>query len=99
MSGCIFRNPVHARQRSQALWAYLDDLYIWIKPHLAMGATRTINVELQPSKMQIWTASYTSPVPPAFLSKAKRSLKCFGSPSTWPVTVKVAPWNWTGVPP
>ena len=63
------------------LWAYLDDLYIWIKPHLALGATRTINVEMQPSKMQIWTASYTSPVPPAFLSKAKRTLKCFGSPS------------------
>ena len=48
---------------------------------LASGATRTINVELQPSKMQIWTGSYTSPVPPAFLSKAKRTLKCFGSPS------------------
>ena len=67
--------------RGAKLWAYLDDLYIWTKTHLALGATRTINVELQPSKMQIWTASYTSPVPPAFLSKAKRTLKCFGSPS------------------
>ena len=58
------------------LWAYLDDMYIWIKPHLALGATRTINVELQPSKMQVWTASCASPVPPTFVNRAKTTLKC-----------------------
>ena len=81
------RNPPCARKRRQAFGVFLDEWYIWICPQhvpaidLASGATRTINFELQPSKIQIWTASYTSPVPPAFLSKAKRTLKCFGSPS------------------
>ena len=81
------RNPPYARKRRQAFGVFLDEWYIWICPQhvpaidLASGATRTINSELQPSKIQIWTASYTSPVPPAFLSKAKRTLKCFGSPS------------------
>ena len=53
------------------LWAYLDDWYIWIKPQyipaaieLVATATLTINLELQPSKIQIWTASCTSPIPP-----------------------------------
>ena len=68
------------------LWAYLDDWYIWIKPQhmpaaidLISGATRTINLELQPTKIQIWTASCNSPIPPAFLHKAQPSLKCLGA--------------------
>ena len=68
------------------LWAYLDDWCIWIKPQhisaavdLASSATRTINLELQPTKIQIWTASCTSPIPRAFLDKAKSTLKCLGA--------------------
>ena len=68
------------------LWAYLDDWYIWIKPQhiteaigLISTATRTINLELQPTKIQIWTASCNSPIPPAFQDKAKSTLKCLGA--------------------
>ena len=68
------------------LWAYLDDWYIWIKPQhipaaieLASSATRTINLELQPTKIQIWIASCESPFPPAFQDKAKSTLKCLGA--------------------
>ena len=68
------------------LWAYLDDWYIWIKLQhipdaieLVATATLTINLELQPSKIQIWTASCTSPIPPAYLDKAKPTLKCLGA--------------------
>ena len=64
------------------MWAYLDDSFIWIKPQyipaaieLVATATLTINLELQPSKIQIWTASCTSPIPPAYLDKAK----CLGA--------------------
>ena len=67
-------------------WAYLDDWYIWIKPQhipavidLASSATRSINLELQTTKIQIWTASSTNPIPPAFLVKAKPTLKCLGA--------------------
>ena len=69
-----------------SLWAYLDDWYIWIKPQyipaaieLVATATLTINLELQPSKIQIWTASCTSPIPPAYLDMAKPTLKCLGA--------------------
>ena len=68
------------------LWAYLDDWYISIKPRhiteaieLISTATRTINLELQPTKMQIWTATCNSPIPPAFQDKAKSTLKCLGA--------------------
>ena len=68
------------------LWAYLDDWYIWIKPRhiteaieLISTATRTINLELQPTKIQIWTATCNSPIPPAFQDKAKSTLKCLGA--------------------
>ena len=69
------------------LWAYLDDWYIWIKSqhipaaiNLAAKATLTINLELQPSKIQIWTATCTSPIPSAYMDKAKPTLKCLGAP-------------------
>ena len=68
------------------LWAYLDDWYIWIKPQhiteaieLISTATRTTNLELQPTKIHIWTASCNSPIPPAFQDKAKSTLKCLGA--------------------
>ena len=68
------------------LWAYLNDWYIWIKPqHIPAAikpitnATLTINLELQPTKIQIWTASCTSPIPPDYLDKAKSTLKCLGA--------------------
>ena len=68
------------------LWAYLDDWYIWIKPQhipaakeLVANATLTINLELQPTKIQIWTASFTSPIPLDYLDKAKPTLKCLGA--------------------
>ena len=42
------------------LWAYLDDWYIWIKPQdnqaaieLISSATRAVNLESQPSKIQV----------------------------------------------
>ena len=64
------------------LWAYLDDWYIWINPQCIparidlASATRTINLELQPSQIQIWTASCTGPIPSAYQDKAKSTLKC-----------------------
>ena len=68
------------------LWAYLDDWYIWIKPQhitkaieLISTATRKINLELQPTKIQIWTATCHSPIPPAFQDKIKSTLKCLGA--------------------
>ena len=68
------------------LCAYLDDWYIWIKPQhiteaieLISTATRTINLELQPTKIQIWTATCNSPIPPAFQDKAKSTLECQGA--------------------
>ena len=68
------------------LWAYLDDWYIWTKPqhipaaiNLAANATLTINLELKPTKIQIWKASCTSPIQPDYLDKAKSTLKCLGA--------------------
>ena len=52
------------------LFAYLDDWYLWIKPQclndalvLISAATRSANLELQPSKLQVWRASCLDPVP------------------------------------
>ena len=42
---------------------------------LALSATRAANLELQPTKIQMWTASCTNSTPPAFLDKAKLTLK------------------------
>ena len=74
ISRYILTKTQHTLDSGAKLWAYLDDWYIWIKPQhipkaisLISGATRTINLELQPSKIQIWTASCTSPIPTAYL--------------------------------
>ena len=44
-----------------------------------LSTTRNINLELQPTKIQIWTASCNSPIPPAYQDKPKATLKCLGS--------------------
>ena len=56
-------------------FANLDDWYLWIKPQflndalvLIAAGTRSVNLELQPSKIQVWRASCTDPVPLAFLN-------------------------------
>ena len=79
----ILSQTQHALDIGAKLWAYLDDWYIWIKPQhipaaidLASNATRSINLELQPTKIQIWTTSCTNSIPPSFLEKAKSTLKC-----------------------
>ena len=71
ISRCILSETQRAFDSGAKLWAYLDDWYICIKPQhipaaidLASSATRTIHLELQPTKIQIWTASCTSPPPP-----------------------------------
>ena len=43
---------------------------------VASSATRTINLELPPTKIQICTASCASSIPASFLDKAKPTLKC-----------------------
>ena len=50
------------------LFAYLDDGYVWIKPQyllqtfaLMAAATRSVNLELQHSKIQVWRASCQDP--------------------------------------
>ena len=86
VSGAILSETRSRLDGGAKLWAYLDDCYIWIKPrHIPAAvepisnATRTINLELQPTKIQIWTASCNSPIPPAFQDKAKPTLKCLGA--------------------
>ena len=68
---------------SAKLFACLDDWYIWIKPqHLLQTfvfiATRSVNLELQPSKIQIWRASCQDPIPPEPPDKVKLTLSCLG---------------------
>ena len=86
ISRYIFAQTQHTLDSGAKLWACLDGWYISIKPqhipavmNLAANATLTINLELQPTKIQIWTASCTSPSPPAYLDKAKPTFKCLGS--------------------
>ena len=42
---------------------------------LISAATRSINLELQPSKIQVWIASCPDPVPPDLLEKVKLKVK------------------------
>ena len=86
ISGAILAETRSNLDEGAKLWAYLDDWYIWIKPQhiteaieLISTATRTTNLELQPTKIQIWTASCNSPTPPDFQDKAKSTLKCLGA--------------------
>ena len=58
------------------LFAYLDDWYLWIKPQyltdalvLISSATRSVNLDLQPSKIQVWRASCPDPIPQELLDR------------------------------
>ena len=50
------------------LFAYLDDLYLWIKPQCLLqtiatvtAATRSVNLALQSTKTQVWKGSCQDP--------------------------------------
>ena len=67
------------------LLAYLDDWYVWTKPQyllqtfaLIAAASRSVNLELQPFKIQVWRASNQDPIPPEFQDKVKLTLICLG---------------------
>ena len=58
---------------------------MWIKPQclpqtcaLITAATRLVNLELQPSKIQIWKASCQDPILPELQDKVRLSLSCLG---------------------
>ena len=58
---------------------------LWIKPQclndalvLIAAATKSVNLEIQPSKIQVWRVSCPDPVPQAFLNKVKPTLTCLG---------------------
>ena len=60
------------------LFAYLDDWCLWIKPQHLTAATRSVNLELQPSKNQVRRASCQDPIPPELQDKVKLTLSCLG---------------------
>ena len=67
------------------LFAYLDDWYLWIKPQYLLetlaviaAATRSVNLELQPSKIQVWRASCQDPIPQELHDKIELTLSCLG---------------------
>ena len=45
---------------------------------LITAATRSVNLELQPSKIQIWKASCQDPIPPELQDKVRLTLSCLG---------------------
>ena len=66
------------------LFAYLDDWYLWVKPQcladaldLISASTRSVNLELQPSMIQV-RASCPDPLPPELLEKVEPTLNCLG---------------------
>ena len=67
-------------------FACLDDCwYVWIKPQylpltfaLVTAAARSVNLQLQPSKVQIWKASCQVPIPPELQDKVRLTLSCLG---------------------
>ena len=67
------------------LFAYLDDWYLWIKPHCLLqtiavitAATRSVNLALQSTKTQVWKGSCQDPIPPEFQDKVTLTLSCLG---------------------
>ena len=67
------------------LFASLDDWYVWIKPQyllqtfaLTTAATGSVNLELQPSKVQIWKPSCQDPPSPESQDKVRLTLSCLG---------------------
>ena len=66
-------------------FAYVDDWYLWIKPQylpqtfaLITAATRSVNLGLQTSKVQIWRASCQDPIPSELQDKVRLTLSCLG---------------------
>ena len=58
---------------------------MWIKPRyllqtsaLITAATRSVNLQLQPSKVQIWKASCQDPIHPELQDKVTLTLSCLG---------------------
>ena len=67
------------------LFAYLDDWYLWIKPHCLLqtiavitAATSSVNLALQTTKTQIWKGSCQDPIPLEFQDKVTLTLSCLG---------------------
>ena len=67
------------------LFAYLDDWYLWIKPQYLLQtvaiitvATRSVNLDLQSTKTQVWKGSCQDPSPPEFQDKVTLTLSCLG---------------------
>ena len=82
------------------LWAYLDDLYIWIRLHLALGATRTINVELQPQQDADLDSLLRQPRSTYFCEQSQTHVEVPESPSPhcgWQRRQPVGA-RWTGPP-
>ena len=66
-------------------FAHLNDWYLWVKPQclpdalaLVSASTCSINLELQPSKIQVWRASCPDPFPLELLETVKPTLSCLG---------------------
>ena len=62
-----------------------DDWHVWIKPlclpdaiAVLSATTHSVNIELQPSKIQIWTASCTASIAPGLLDKVEPTINCLG---------------------
>ena len=79
--------------QAQSFFAYLGDWYLWIKPQcllptfaLITAATRSVNLELQPSKIQIWRASCQDPIPAKLQDKVRLTPSCLGSISKFTAT-------------
>ena len=67
------------------LFANRDDWYVWIKRQhliqtfaLIAAAARSVNLELQPSKIQLWRASGRDPIPHGLQDKIKLTLIFLG---------------------
>ena len=79
----IGRHLRTVRLRCQT-FCYLGDWYLWIKKQyllqtfVLIAATRSVNLELQPSKIHIWRASCQDPSPPELLGKIKLTRSCLG---------------------
>ena len=74
-----------SRTQVPSFFAYLDDWYVWIMPQyllqtlaLITAATSLINLQLQPSKVQIWKASCQDPILPELQDKVRLTLSCLG---------------------
>ena len=83
--GSYWQTFANSTTQVPSFFAYLDDWYVWIKPQylvqtfvLIAAATRTVKLELQPSKVQIWRASCQDPIPPELQDKVKITLSCLG---------------------